>query len=84
MELGAATIRVKLRNAGIEKAGKQYGWKTKREFEEVAKELEALTNGAAKPAKKAKEPEPPPPPKKAKKFTLKRKSKVSGGDEATA
>jgi len=84
LDLEPASVRVKLRNADIPKNGKMYGWKTKREFEEVVKELESTpANGASsKPAKKAKK-EPDPPPKKAAKKTLKRKSK-SEGAEASA
>lgn len=48
LDLEPASVRVKLRNAGIEKAGKSYGWNTKAELQEVIDELKA-----EKPAKKA-------------------------------
>lgn len=47
-----ASVRVQLRNKGIEKAGKSYGWNTKAELEEVIDELKA--EKPAKPAKKSK------------------------------
>lgn len=42
-ELGIkeTSVRVKLRNAEIPKAGKSYGWNSKKELEEVAKQLSA-------------------------------------------
>jgi len=61
-----ASVRVQLRNKGIEKAGKSYGWNTKAELEEVIDELKA-----EKPAKATKKATPMTPrkksPKKAKK-----------------
>src|ERR1700747_2956654 len=69
MELEPASVRVKLRNAGIEKAGKKYGWNNKKEYEQVMRELEDAP--ASPPRKKA---APPPPPTK-KKATLRRKLK---------
>lgn len=65
-----ASVRVQLRNKGIEKAGKSYGWNTKAELEEVIDELKA--EKPAKPAKKspkkaAKAEKAAKPAKKAKK-----------------
>jgi hypothetical protein len=47
-----ASVRVKLRNAGVAKAGKSYGWNTKADLDEVIEELKG--DGDEKPAKKAK------------------------------
>ena len=59
-----ASVRVQLRNKGIEKAGKSYGWNTKAELEEVIDELK--DEKPAKASKKAKKDEKKSP-KKAKK-----------------
>lgn len=79
MDSEAATVRVKLRSAGIEKAGKSYGWNTQADLKEVAATLKAATKKEAKaekadaktdkPAKgkkgaAAKEPEPAAEPEK--------------------
>lgn len=59
-ELGIkpASVRVQLRNKGIEKAGKSYGWNSKTELKEVISELKASTaekdDDDDKPAKKGK------------------------------
>ena len=50
--IDASAVRVKLRNAGVEKAGKSYGWNTKSELNEVIDEIST-------PAKKAKADEKP-------------------------
>jgi len=50
----AATVRVRLRNANVAKAGKSYGWNTKAELEEVIAEIQA-----EKPVKKSKEDKAP-------------------------
>lgn len=50
--LNEASVRVKLRNAGVKKAGKSYGWNSKAELQEVIDELKG--DGDDKPAKKAK------------------------------
>jgi hypothetical protein len=44
------SVRVKLRNAEVPKAGKSYGWNSKKELEEVAKQLQAKTEKAEKAA----------------------------------
>jgi hypothetical protein len=74
-------VRVKLRNAGIEKAGKMYGWDSKREYEKVLAELESEPAAPA-PARSKKKaaPEPEPEPRKA---TLRRRKRASV-EEATA
>jgi hypothetical protein len=41
------SVRVKLRNAEVPKAGKSYGWNSKKELEDVAKQLSAKTEKAA-------------------------------------
>lgn len=50
-----ASVRVQLRNKGIEKDGKSYGWDTKAELQEVADQLKASTKGEGegKKSKKA-------------------------------
>lgn len=72
-----ASVRVKLRNAGVEKAGKSYGWNTKAELDEVIEELKG--DGDEKPAKKSKKAkaEKPAKGKKAKKA----KTKVEDDDD---
>lgn len=50
----SASVRVKLRNAGVKKAGKSYGWNSKAELDEVAATLksdEGKSKKAEKPAK---------------------------------
>lgn len=47
-----ATARGLLRNAGIEKDGKQYEW-TKSQFADVVKKLSSKSSKDEKPAKKA-------------------------------
>jgi hypothetical protein len=81
LDLAPASVRVKLRNAGIEKAGKMYGWETKREYEKVLDELEndEPAPAPAKSTKKKAAPEPEP-----KKATLRRRKRAPAEEEATA
>lgn len=46
-----ASVRVQLRNKGIEKAGKSYGWNSKSDLNEVIDQLKTETAKPAKPAK---------------------------------
>lgn len=48
-----ASVRVALRNAEVEKAGKTYGWKNQKDFQAVVKQLKASGKDEEKPAKKA-------------------------------
>jgi hypothetical protein len=49
-----ASVRVQLRNKGIEKAGKSYGWDSKSELNEVIDQIRSNGDGdAAKKDKKA-------------------------------
>lgn len=69
-ELGIkeTSVRVQLRNKGIEKSGKSYGWNTKAELKEVIGQLSAGSSKKSKdeddededekPAKKAKKAKP--------------------------
>ena len=41
LEIKPASVRVQLRNKGIEKAGKSYGWNTKAELKEVIAQIQA-------------------------------------------
>lgn len=84
-ELGIkpASVRVQLRNKGIEKAGKQYGWNSKSELKEV---IEQIKSGAAddedeKPAKKPKRDKKAEKPAKADKKAKKGKSKKSKDED---
>lgn len=77
--LEAATVRVRLRNANIEKAGKSYGWNTKAELDEVVAELKA--DKPAKPAKKAKEEVAEKPSKKDKKAKAAKKAKKAKDED---
>lgn len=46
--IDGASVRVKLRNKGIEKAGRSYGWNTKTDLEAVVKQLQAKKEKAEK------------------------------------
>ena len=64
LDIEPTSVRVKLRNAGIEKDGRAYGWNTQKDFDAVVKQLKST---ADKPTKAAAEPAPAPkkaPPKK--------------------
>ena len=39
LEIEPATVRVKLRNEGVKKSGKSYGWDTKAAFDKVVNQL---------------------------------------------
>lgn len=67
MGIEPASVRVALRNKGIEKAGAAYGWNTKAERDEVIAKLQAKSERAAPTAKKAKKEEPAPKAKKSSK-----------------
>lgn len=72
-ELGIkeTSVRVQLRNKGIEKSGKSYGWNTKAELKEVIGQLSA---GSSKKSKdEDDEDEDEKPAKKAKKADKKAK-----------
>lgn len=82
LDLKEASVRVQLRNKGIEKAGKSYGWNTKAELEEVAKQLkskddagEAKAEKTSKKDKKAKDEPAAEPDAKADKKAKKDKKK---------
>lgn len=61
-----ASVRVQLRNKGIDKAGKSYGWNSKSDLNEVIDQIRSNGNDE-KPAKKAKKAEKPAKGKKGKK-----------------
>jgi hypothetical protein len=74
-ELGIkpASVRVQLRNKGIDKAGKSYGWNKKSELKEVIDQIRSNGGDEDKPAKKS---------KKADKSSKKsKKSKKDSDDE---
>lgn len=52
LDLEPASVRVKLRNLEIEKAGSVYGWNSEREFQEVVKKLKAGKRDKDEPEKK--------------------------------
>lgn len=55
LDIQPASARVALRNHGIEKAGKSYGWNSQKEMDEVVKKLQSnKSNDTKKPKKKAK------------------------------
>ena len=56
LDLEPASVRVKLRNAGVDKAGKAYGWNTKSELDEVVDQLKAEKPKADKKSKKDEKP----------------------------
>lgn len=85
-ELGIkpASVRVQLRNKGIEKAGKSYGWNSKKELKEV---IEQIRSGSSddddedeRPAKKSKKAKAEKGGK-AKKGSSKKKSRDEDEDE---
>jgi hypothetical protein len=53
LDIKEASVRVQLRNKGVAKAGKSYGWNTKAELEEVAKQLKSKDDAGAEKADKA-------------------------------
>ena len=60
MTLEPATVRVRLRTAGVRKSGKSYGWNSKGDLEAVAKLLTSVKKepAAKKEAPKAKKEAP--------------------------
>lgn len=74
-----ASVRVQLRNKGIEKAGKSYGWNSKSELNEVIDQIKSGGNDDdgedEKPAKKSKKD------KKANKSSKKSKKSRSDDDD---
>lgn len=89
LDIKPASVRVQLRNKGIEKAGKSYGWNSKAELKEVIDQLKSKDDDAdEKPAKKSKKDEAPAKSKKsakddkpAKKGSSKSKGKSDDDDE---
>jgi hypothetical protein len=86
-ELGIkpASVRVQLRNKGIEKAGKAYGWNSKSELKEV---IDQIKSGKDEdddedeaPKKKGKKKDKAEKPAKSDKKAKKGKSKKSSDDE---
>lgn len=81
LELEQASVRVKLRNANVAKAGKAYGWNTKKELDEVVEQLKAAAPAKAdkadkpKKPKKGAEPEAAAEPEKSKKDKKDKKDK---------
>ena len=56
LDIEAASVRVKLRSAGIEKAGRSYGWNSQKEFDRVVKELKAVKSAPREKAETTKAP----------------------------
>lgn len=73
--LKEASVRVQLRNKGVEKAGKSYGWDTKGELQEVIDQLKTSTKEEAgeKSEKKSKKDKDAKTGKKDKKAGKKNK-----------
>lgn len=67
LDIKPASVRVQLRNKGIEKAGKSYGWDSKAELQEVIDQLKSKDDEDAKPAKKSKKSDDDEAPAKGKK-----------------
>lgn len=86
-ELGIkpASVRVQLRNKGIEKAGKKYGWNSKSELKEVIAQLKSDSSSDEdddeKPAKKAKGDKKSAKAEKGKKAKKSKKSKDEDEEE---
>lgn len=88
LDIKPASVRVQLRNKGIEKAGKSYGWNSKADLKEVIDELKSSKkdDDDEKPAKKSKkdkgDEKPAKDAKKAKKADKKsKKSKDEDEDD---
>lgn len=75
-----ASVRVQLRNKGIEKAGKSYGWDSKSELNEVIDQIRSTSSDEdeddEKPAKKSKKDKA-----KAKKGSSKKKARDEDEDD---
>lgn len=84
-ELGIkpASVRVQLRNKGIEKAGKSYGWNSKSELKEVISQLRSSTDedDDEKPAKKSKKDKADKKSPKAEKGKKAKKAKSKSDDD---
>lgn len=85
-ELGIkpASVRVQLRNKGIEKAGKSYGWNSKSELKEVISQLRASTDeddDDEKPAKKSKKDKGDKKSAKSEKGKKAKKAKSKSDDD---
>jgi hypothetical protein len=88
LDIKPASVRVQLRNKGIEKAGKSYGWNSKADLKEVIDQLKAAKADDDKPAKKSKakvedDEDEAPKAKKSKKAPAKKakKSKAKPADD---
>lgn len=57
LDIDPFTVRVKLRKAGIEKAGRKYGWKTKKAADEVLETLREQTGKRGRKKSKIKSDE---------------------------
>ena len=77
-----ASVRVQLRNKGIEKDGKSYGWDTKAELQEIADQLKTSTKAddGEKSSKKSKKADKADDGKKAKKNKDKKNKKDKDDD----
>jgi superfamily II DNA or RNA helicase len=87
LDIKPASVRVQLRNKGIEKAGKSYGWNSKSELKEVIAQLKAPADDdddeAPKKAKKSKKSKgDDAAPKKAKKDKAKKAKKPKKGKKS--
>lgn len=73
--LQAASVRVALRSLGVEKdEGNQYGWSTKKDFDEIVKAMKERSAKSAVAQKTSAEPEEKP----AKTTARKSKGKAKG------
>lgn len=83
--IAPASVRVQLRNKGIEKAGKSYGWNSKSELAEVIDQLKTKTSDdddkPKKSKKSSKEEKPSKKDKKAGKNKPSKKSKDEDEDD---
>lgn len=64
--IGEASARVRLRDKGIAKAGKSYGWTTRAELDEVVAKLKGESSAKVKPAAKTEKAKPVAKAEKAK------------------
>ena len=84
LDIKPASVRVQLRNKGIEKAGKSYGWNTKAELNEVIDQLKSKSSDDdedEKPAKKSKDKKKSKKDEKPAKKAKTKKAKDEDDDE---
>lgn len=81
LDIKPASVRVQLRNKGIEKAGKSYGWNSKAELKEVIDALKAKAEKEEDDEPKSKGKKKAEPEKKADKKAKGKKKPADDDDD---